>query len=53
MLREPSTWAGFSALAALLVPELAEHMPALVAALGQIAGGVAAVAAIFTRERAA
>ncbi|MBI1623931.1 hypothetical protein KUF54_07185 [Comamonas sp. Y33R10-2] len=45
-LREPSTWAGLSALGILFgVPEAA------VGAVGQIVGGVAALGAIVLAER--
>ncbi len=45
-LREPSTWAGLSALGMVFgLP------PGTIDALGQLVGGLAAVAAIFLPER--
>lgn len=47
-LREPSTWAGLSALGLIF------GLPAgTVDALGQVLGGVAALASIFIPEQAA
>lgn len=47
-LREPSTWAGLSALGLIFgLP------PGTVDALGQVLGGVAALASIFIPEQAA
>ncbi len=44
-LREPSTWAGLSALGLVLgLP------PGTIDAIGQLVGGLAAVAAIFMPE---
>jgi hypothetical protein len=45
-LKEPSTWAGLSVLGVLF------GLPAgTVEAVGQVAGGLGALAAIFLRER--
>lgn len=47
-LREPSTWAGLSALGLLLgLP------PGTIEGVGQIVGGIAAVVAIFLGEKTA
>lgn len=43
--REPSTWAGVSALLALFMP------PEAAEGLGQLLGGAAALAAVFMAER--
>lgn len=46
-LKEPSTWAGLSVLGVLFgLP------PGTVEAAGQVLGGVAALGAIFLKERA-
>ena len=45
-IREPSTWAGLSALGLLLgLP------PGTIEGVGQIVGGIAAIAAIFLSEK--
>lgn len=49
-LREPSTWAGLAALVALFQPGMGEALPALTDHIGQVLGGVFALAAIVRRE---
>jgi hypothetical protein len=49
-LAEPSTWAGFAALAAIFAPTIADQVPAALAGAGTIAGTIAGIVAIVRGE---